>query len=235
MELWSLRPRCRPDGIYTAAHDVYATNCSNFRSGACTAQDHPASPHSGRERALLQAARSDGVQVGCPFVGDGASIPTSGDKYLALTLKSQCDITSAEVEFEKDEIDITTLCDDIRKYASGFSDATGTLEGITTLDLSEPMIAKFVTVQKQDNLGAITTIAQNDDPLVVVIELNKIDNSDADRALFFAPVTLNGYTLGVNIDDAQTFSSGFRIAQDNDIKPILVEADKALFTTGSST
>lgn len=172
----------------------------------------------------------DGVQVGYPFVGDGESIPTANDQYLALTLTSQCDITSAEVEFEKDEIDITTLCDDIRKYASGFSDATGTLEGITTLDLSEPMIAKFVTVQKQDATGAITVINQNDDPLIAVIELNKIDNSDADRALFFAPVTLNGYTLGVNIDDAQTFSSGFRIAQDNDIKPVLVEADKALFS-----
>lgn len=172
----------------------------------------------------------DGVQVGYPFVGDGASKPTENDQYIALTLTSQCDITSAEVEFEKDEIDITTLCDDIRKYASGFSDATGTLEGITTLDLSEPMIAKFVTVQKQDATGAITVINQNDDPLIAVIELNKIDNSDADRALFFAPVTLNGYTLGVNIDDAQTFSSGFRIAQDNDIKPVLVEADKALFS-----
>lgn len=172
----------------------------------------------------------NGVQVGYPFVGDGTSIPTENDQYLALTLTSQCDITSAEVEFEKDEIDITTLCDDIRKYASGFSDATGTLEGITTLDLSEPMIAKFVTVQKQDATGAITVINQNDDPLIAVIELNKIDNSDADRALFFAPVTLNGYTLGVNIEDAQTFSSGFRIAQDNDIKPVLVEADKALFS-----
>lgn len=172
----------------------------------------------------------DGVRVGYPFVGDGTSIPTENDQYIALTLTSQCDITSAEVEFEKDEIDITTLCDDIRKYASGFSDATGTLEGITTLDLSEPMIAKFVTVQKQDATGAITVINQNDDPLIAVIELNKIDNSDADRALFFAPVTLNGYTLGVNIDDAQTFSSGFRMAQDNDIKPVLVEADKALFS-----
>lgn len=171
----------------------------------------------------------NGVQVGYPFVGDGVSAPTADDQYLALTLTSQCDITSAEVEFEKDEIDITTLCDDIRKYASGFSDATGTLEGITTLNLSEPMIAKFVTVQKQDATGAITVINQNDDPLIAVIELNKIDNSDADRALFFAPVILNGYTLGVNIDDAQTFSSGFRIAQDNDIKPVLVEADKALF------
>ena len=172
----------------------------------------------------------DGVQAGYPFVGDGKSTPTENDQYIALTLTSQCDITSAEVEFEKDEIDITTLCDDIRKYASGFSDATGTLEGITTLDLSEPMIAKFVTVQKQDATGAITVINQNDDPLIAVIELNKIDNSDADRALFFAPVTLNGYTLGVNIDDAQTFSSGFRIAQDNGIKPVLVEADKALFS-----
>lgn len=172
----------------------------------------------------------DGAQVGYPFVGDGASKPTEHDQYIALTLTSQCDITSAEVEFEKDEIDITTLCDDIRKYASGFPDATGTLEGITTLDLSEPMIAKFVTVQKQDATGAITVINQNDDPLIAVIELNKIDNSDADRALFFAPVTLNGYTLDVNIDDAQTFSSGFRIAQDNDIKPVLVEADKALFS-----
>lgn len=172
----------------------------------------------------------DGVQVGYPFVGDGTSIPTASDQYLALTLTSQCDITSAEVEFEKDEIDITTLCDNIRKYASGFSDATGTLEGITTLDLSEPLIAKFVTVQKQNATGEITVINQNDDPLVVVIELNKVDSSDADRALFFAPVTLNGYTLGVNIDDAQTFSSGFRIARDNDLKPVLVEADKALFT-----
>lgn len=172
----------------------------------------------------------EGVQVGYPFVGDGTSIPTANDQYIALTLTSQCDITSAEVEFDKDEINTTTLCDDFKKYRPGFTDATGTLEGITTLDLSEPMIAKFVTVQKQDATGAITVINQNDDPLIAVIELNKIDNSDADRALFFSPVTLNGYTLGVNIEDAQTFSSGFRIAQDNDIKPVLVEADKALFS-----
>lgn len=172
----------------------------------------------------------EGVRVGYPFVGDGTSIPTENDQYLALTLTSQCDITSAEVKFGKDEIDTTTLCDDIKNYRPGFTDATGTLEGITTLDLSEPMIAKFVTVQKQDATGAITVINQNDDPLIAVIELNKIDNSDADRALFFAPVTLNGYTLGVKINGAQTFSSGFRIAQDNDIKPVLVEADKALFS-----
>ena len=170
------------------------------------------------------------TQKGVVIVGDGVSKPKATETYIPLTLSSQCDITSAGIEFTKDEIDITTLCDDIKKYASGFTDATGTLEGITTLDLSEPMIAKFVTVQKQASGGTITVIDKNDDPLVLVLELNKVNASDADRALFFAPITLNGYNLGVAINEAQTFNSGFRIAQDNEIKPAFIEADKALFS-----
>lgn len=170
-------------------------------------------------------------QVGVPFVGDGVSVPTSDDKYYSITLTAQCDITSAGVEFEKDEIDITTLCDDIMTYAAGFTDATGTIEGITTLGKSEPFIAKFVPVQSQSSTGAITTTAQNDDTVLLVIELNKIDNTDANRALFVAPITINSYNIEATINEAQTYTSGFRIAQDNTIKPALLEADKALFAT----
>ena len=170
-----------------------------------------------------------GVKVGRVFVGDGVSTPTADDKYIELTLISQCDVTSASVEFDNDEIDVTTLCDEIKKYRSGFTDASGSIEGITTLDLTESTISKFVSVQKQDNTGAITTIEKNDDVLILALELNKIDNSDADRAIFFTPAVLNGYNLEVAIEDAQTFTSDFRIAQDNEIQPVLVEADKALF------
>lgn len=170
-----------------------------------------------------------GVKKGRIFVGDGTSKPSENDKYFELTLVSQCDVTSASVEFTNDEIDVTTLCDDIKKYRSGFTDASGSIEGITTLDLTESTISKFVSVQKQDKDGAITVIEKNDDVLILAIELNKVDNSDADRAIFFTPAVLNGYNLEVAIDDAQTFTSDFRIAQDNDIKPVLIEADKALF------
>lgn len=170
-----------------------------------------------------------GVARGRVFVGDGVSAPSANDRYIELTLVSQCDVTSASVEFDNDEIDVTTLCDEIKKYRSGFTDASGSIEGITTLDLTESTISKFVSVQKQDNTGAITTIEKNDDVLILALELNKIDNSDADRAIFFTPAVLNGYNLEVSIDDAQTFTSDFRIAQDNDIQPVLVEADKALF------
>lgn len=171
----------------------------------------------------------EGATVGYVLVGDGTSTPETGDKYIELTLTAKCDITSASVEFSNDEIDVTTLCDDVMKYRAGFTDASGSIEGITTLDLTEDVISKFVNIQKQDATGAITVIEKNDDLLILAIELNKVDSSNADRAIFFAPATLNGYNIGVNVGDAQTFSTDFRIAQDNDIKAVLIEADKALF------
>lgn len=174
------------------------------------------------------------AQVGVPLVGDGVSAPAATETYISLTLNSQCDVKSAGVEFEKDQIDITTLCDDIMTYAAGFTDATGTIEGITTLNLSEPFIAKFVPVQIQSSTGAITTTAQNDDTILLVIELNKIDNTEANRALFIAPITINSYNIEATINEAQTYTSGFRIAQDSDIKPALLEADKSLFATAST-
>ena len=173
------------------------------------------------------------AKVGVVLVGDGTSAPTSSEKYITLTNTPQCDITSCSVDFSKTEIDITTLCDDIMKYATGMTELEGSLEGITTLGKSEPFIAKFVDVQKQSSTGAITATAQNDDVVVVALELNKADNSDADIAYFFAPAVLTSFNLGATINEAQTFTANFRIAQDNELKPAFIEADKALFTTSA--
>ena len=83
------------------------------------------------------ASTSSGFQanavVGRVLVGDGTSAPTASEKYFELTLTAQCDITSASIEFEKNEIDITTLCDDIMKYASGFIDAGLSLQPNKTM------------------------------------------------------------------------------------------------------
>lgn len=170
------------------------------------------------------------AKVGVVLVGDGTSAPKATEKYIPLTNAPQCDITSASVEFSKGEIDITTLCDDIMKYAAGMTEATGSLEGITTLGKSEPFIAKFVDVQKQAANGTITTTAQNDDVVIVALELNKADSSDADVAYFFTPAVITSFNLGVTINEAQTFTSNFRIAQDDVLQPAFIEAAKGLFT-----
>lgn len=170
-----------------------------------------------------------GVTKGVVFVGDGVSKPKATETYISLTNAPLCDVTSASVEFSKSDIDITTLCDDIMKYATGMTEASGTLEGITTLGKSEPFIAKFVDVQVQNSTGAITTTAQNDDIVIVVLELNKSDASDADLAYFFAPAVITSFNLGATINEAQTFTADFRIAQDNELKPAFIEVEKALF------
>ena len=170
-----------------------------------------------------------GVTKGVVFVAAGTETPAATETYINLSLAPQCDVTSASVEFSKSDIDITTLCDDIMKYATGKTEANGSLEGITTLGKSEPFIAKFVDVQVQDNTGAITTTEQNDDVVVVVLELNKADNSDADVAYFFAPAVLTSFNLGATINEAQTYTADFRIAQDNELQAAFIEADKTLF------
>lgn len=183
---------------------------------------------------LTMLASSSGfptnAQKGVVIVGDGTSAPKATETYIELTNTPQCDVTSASVEFSKAEIDITTLCDDIMKYATGMTEANGTLEGITTLGKSEPFIAKFVTVQSQAANGTITTTNQNDDVVIVALELNKSDSSSADVAYFFAPVVINSFNLGATINEAQTFTADFRIAQDNELKPAFIEADKTLFS-----
>lgn len=170
-----------------------------------------------------------GVTKGVVFVGDGTSKPKATETYISLTNAPQCDVTSASVDFSKTDIDITTLCDDIMKYATGMSELEGSLEGITTLGKSEPFIAKFVDVQVQSSTGAATTTEQNDDIVIVVLELNKADSTDADLAYFFAPAVITSFNLGATINEAQTYKADFRIAQDNELKAAFIEADKALF------
>ena len=170
-----------------------------------------------------------GVTKGVVFVAAGTETPKTTETYISLTNAPQCDVTSASVEFSKSDIDITTLCDDIMKYATGMTEANGSLEGITTLGKSEPFIAKFVDVQVQNSTGTATSTAQNDDIVIVVLELNKSDNSDADVAYFFAPAVITSFNLGATINEAQTYTADFRIAQDNELKPAFIEADKTLF------
>lgn len=170
-----------------------------------------------------------GVTKGIVFVATGDETPTATETYINLSLAPQCDITSANVEFEKEELDQTTLCDTYHVYNVGMTDISGTLEGIMTLGKSEVLLAKFIPVQQQDENGAITTINQNDDAIIIVLELNKADNSDAVLAYLFAPAVITTNGDNVAVGENQTFSANFRIAQDNDIKAAFIEADKALF------
>ena len=173
-----------------------------------------------------------GISAGYPFytaatTGQIITLGT-GDKVKKLTLTEQCDIKSASLEFTNEEVDVTTLCDSTKVYRAGYSEAQGSLEGVTTIGVSETFINKFIDTVRQAADGASTVIsAVNGDPLFAMIEVNSESTNTEDTAAYFAPITMLSYNAGAQIDGDQAFTSSFRITTDADIKACFFELAQA--------
>jgi hypothetical protein len=141
-------------------------------------------------------------------------IPEVGDDVREITLTDICDISSFTMELAKTEIDVTTLCDLVKKYRSGRPDMTGTQNGVfkvgETDDPTTGLLREFLPIVQQDGGTSYDVYAQENQILLGFFYVNK--SSLADEMYVVAPYILQGITLGAEIDAAQTFSSGFRFA-----------------------
>lgn len=168
-----------------------------------------------------------GLQVGYIFKADNTIVPAVGETVIPITFTDLCDIKSANLEFTKEEVDVTTLCDAVKTYRSGFSDATGSLEGVTTIGVTEQLINKFIpTVEQVADLSSVTITDIDGDPLFLRIEVNKESTVEEDTAFYIAPVTLNSYSASAGIEGDQAFTSNFRITPDDEIKAAFFELNQ---------
>lgn len=171
--------------------------------------------------ASTSSALPTGLKAGYVFKGSAEITPAEGDNVIPLTLARKCDITSFSVEYSADEIDVTTLCDTQRSYRAGFTDATGTLEGVTTIGLSEYLMEKFIPIIEQT--GETVTVTEiNGDALIVRLVLNK-QSAGGTIMSYFAPIALTSYNIGASVDDAQTYTANFRNTPDDDLKPCILK------------
>lgn len=171
--------------------------------------------------AATSSALPAGLQAGYVFKGSPEITPAEGDNVIPLTLARKCDITSFSVEYSADEIDVTTLCDTQRSYRAGFTDATGTLEGVTTIGLSEYLMEKFIPIIEQT--GETVEVTEiNGDALIVRLVLNK-QSAGGTVMSYFAPIALTSYNIGASVDDAQTYTANFRNTPDDDLKPCILK------------
>ena len=171
--------------------------------------------------ASTSSALPAGLQAGYVFKGSAEITPAEGDNVIPLTLARKCDITSFSVEYSADEIDVTTLCDTQRSYRAGFTDATGTLEGVTTIGLSEYLMEKFIPIIEQT--GETVEVTEiNGDALIVRLVLNK-QSAGGTIMSYFAPIALTSYNIGASVDDAQTYTANFRNTPDDDLKPCILK------------
>ena len=171
--------------------------------------------------ASTSSALPAGLQAGYVFKGSAKITPAEGDNVIPLTLTRKCDITNFSVEYSADEIDVTTLCDTQRSYRAGFTDATGTLEGITTINVSEYLMSKFIPIVTQT--GETVEVTEIDgETLIMRLVLNK-PSAGGDVMSYFAPIAVTSYNIGATVDDAQTYTANFRNTPDDDLVPCVLK------------
>mgnify|MGYP006281006579 CR=1 FL=1 len=142
-------------------------------------------------------------------------IPESGDSYVPLTLAELCDITAWSVQFSSDEVEITSFCDDIKKYRAGKDDAQGTVNGIFTIGTTDKIdgiaIARnFIDIIRQDGGETIDLYEKAKGAKLARLVLNKKFDL-GDYIELWVPIELFGFNLGAEQGaNAQTFDSALR-------------------------
>ena len=157
------------------------------------------------------------LNVGDLFPAVGTEVLKDGDKVKKLDLTHVADCTGWELSITQSEIDVTRLKDKFKKYRLGKKDASGTVNSIMTLGVSDEadgMIAKTIkTVRRTYSEGnAVYSITENNnEPVYFLGYVNKTDVPGETEAFIFGQVYLFNVKLGGSTGNAQSFDSSMRL------------------------
>lgn len=155
-----------------------------------------------------------GVAEGYLFKATGGEELVGADIVQEFESVSMCDIQTWSLEFSKAEIEVTTMCDSQKAYRTGKTDVTGSIEGVMTMDITDGtngFLNQFVTIVHQD-AGTYTIEVAEDGEMYVMLYVDSTDVVGEKEAFYFCPVSVNGFSASAGGEDAQTFSSPFRVA-----------------------
>lgn len=152
--------------------------------------------------------------------------PATGDDVAPVTLTEMCFVQNGSVDFSRDEIETTTLCDDMKTFSAGRTDLSGSFDGVFEAGNTEilELMNRFIdTVDLDAAMSTATVSQQNNDIFYLQFEVNKASSNDEPLQFYFLPVTILTGASGLSQGSAQTFTSTFRITDDgvNSINPAL--------------
>jgi hypothetical protein len=155
-----------------------------------------------------------GYTPGDLFLGNGQTLNAGNQAQLATPVLLS-DVTSFSLEFSRDEIEVTTLADDIKKYRPGKTDLNGTIEGInfiSEMNKANSIVNRFMRTVSATAANSSTLRDIDESPLYGQFYIQ--DNTTASgetHAFLFGQIELYGYNLGASVADAQSWSSGLRM------------------------
>lgn len=167
-----------------------------------------------------------GAEVGDYFYNDGTMKMVVGDKALPVCLlnnqEEDTSIKSFEIALTKDKIDVTTLSDKIKTYRMGKTDASGTLEGITSIT-NDKIRSRFLDTLKVSSTGAYTMTRKSNKPLLFVGFLNAEEIAGDTLVAVVGRIEAENVSLGATDGSAQEFSTGFSASSNDRLQLVNIE------------
>lgn len=156
-------------------------------------------------------------KVGDYFFATTAIVPAVGDNYYPVTETLVADCNSWAMTLSSDEIEVTVLADNAKKYRKGKTDISGTVTGINTTDqLSKEgsVNNRFIKVVS----GKMGTAIANENvfgidktDFFIKAFLNEDDVPGNVQVFILAQIELLGYSWGAQLGNAQEWSSDIRL------------------------
>jgi len=148
----------------------------------------------------------------------------SGDEVYPLTLTQLCK-TDLSLTAEEAVLDVTDDCGSgqTQKILDGFPDMKGTLGGFTKFDAvtgemkdeTEDIMGRYFDLMTDDGEGTYTFTAKSNDPILLMICLNKDAAVGEYQNWIIIPVILSSVTLGAGLKDAQKRDLSWEKGQGN--------------------
>jgi hypothetical protein len=154
-----------------------------------------------------------GFSVGDLYLGNGKTLTATNSASLASPT-IVADASGFDMAFSRDEIEVTVLADDIKKYRPGKTDLSGTVRGInfiSEMNKAGSIMSRFIR-SASATAGNVSTFRGIDGTELYgqFYVQDDTTTSGETQAFLFGQIELYGYNLGAAIGDAQAWESGMR-------------------------
>jgi len=156
----------------------------------------------------------DGFTTGKLFPASGTEVPATGDKFQMLKLNHIADCSSWSLSITQNEIDVTRLNDQFRKYRLGKKDAQFSLSSIFTVGESDQQGGAInrsmqLIIKKKDGTFIVSDEANRS--LFILGFVNKSATPGESDDFVFANIFLFNVKLGGQSGSAQSYDASGRL------------------------
>lgn len=171
--------------------------------------------------ASSSSALPSGLQVGDIFYENGSTATTlaEGDKVKELTMTKFCGFQNVDGTFDREQIDVTAICDAVTNYRAGrlTVELSGTLVIETADDNSETatdvVLGNLITMLTEQSDGSYNRSTVGEDVNIALILTEGIVGKSVKDLTLYAPATITsgGFSGGTN--SAKTADVSLSITQ----------------------